>query len=100
VLDVRGTKGYVDWENRLRPVHQEEGRVSRDRADLGSETSNDVRQLWEPYGRVLRSVVEDTVFEGLKHHAICSLDLAVAPWMGHRRVVAVDEAILAKVPEV
>jgi hypothetical protein len=25
VLDARGTECYVGWENRLRPVHQEEG---------------------------------------------------------------------------
>jgi hypothetical protein len=57
-------------------------------------------ELCEPSGRILRSVVKDAVFDGLKHHAICSLDLAVAPWMGHQRVVDVDEAILAKFPEV
>jgi hypothetical protein len=100
VLDARGTKGYVGWENRLRPVHQEEGQLSRDRVDLGLETPDDVRQICEPSGRILRSVVEDAVFDGLKYHAICSLDLAVAPWMGHRRVVDVDETILAKVPKV
>jgi hypothetical protein len=64
------------------------------------ETPDDVRQLYEPRGRVLQSVVEDAVFDGLKNHAICSLDLVVTPWMGHRRVVDVDEAVLAKVPEV
>jgi hypothetical protein len=36
----------------------------------------------------------------LKHYAVCSLDLAVALWVGHRGVVDVDEAVLAKVPEV
>jgi hypothetical protein len=53
-----------------------------------------------PSDRVLRSVVEDVVFNGLKHHVICSLDLAVAPWVGHQRVVDVDEAVLAEIPEV
>jgi hypothetical protein len=53
-----------------------------------------------PSGPVLRSVVEDAVFDGLKHHAMCSLDLAVAPPVGHRGVVDVDEAVLAKIPEV
>jgi hypothetical protein len=53
-----------------------------------------------PPSHVLRSVVEDNVFDGLKHHAICSLDLAVAPWVGHRGVVDVDEAVLAKILEV
>jgi ABC-type uncharacterized transport system permease subunit len=48
----------------------------------------------------LRSVVEDVVFDVLKHHAIGSLDLAVAPWVGHRRVVDVDEAVLVEIPEV
>jgi hypothetical protein len=71
-----------------------------DRADLGSETPDDVRQLCMPPGRILRSVVKVAVFDGLKHHAICSLDLAIAPWVGHRGVVDVDEAILAKIPEV
>jgi hypothetical protein len=42
-----------------------------------------MRQLYVPYGRVLRSVVEDAVIDGLEHHAIGSLDLAVAPWVGH-----------------
>jgi hypothetical protein len=50
-----------------------------------------------PPSRVLRSVVEDAVFDGLKHHAICLLDLAVSPWVGHRGVVDVDEAVLAKI---
>jgi hypothetical protein len=36
----------------------------------------------------------------LEHHAICSLDLAVAPWVGHQRVVDVDGALLAKIPKV
>jgi hypothetical protein len=49
-----------------------------------------------PPGHVLRCVVEDAVFEGLKYHVICSFDLAVAPWMGHRGVVDVDEAVLKK----
>jgi hypothetical protein len=31
---------------------------------------------------------------------MCSLDLAVAPPVGHRGVVDVDEAVLAKIPEV
>jgi hypothetical protein len=53
-----------------------------------------------PPGRVLRSVVEDAIFDGLKQHTICPLDLAVAPWVGHRGVVDVDEAVLAKIPEV
>jgi hypothetical protein len=35
----------------------------------------------------------------LEHHVIGSLDLAVAPWVGDRGVVDVDEVILAKVPE-
>jgi hypothetical protein len=48
----------------------------------------------------LRSIVEDIVFDALKYHAICSLDLVVALWMGHRGVVDVDEAVLAEVPEV
>jgi hypothetical protein len=99
VLDVRGTKGYVIWENRLRPAYQEEGWVSGDRADLGSETPDDMWQLCIPSGRILRSFVEDVVFDGLEHHAIGSLDLAVAPWVGHRRVVDIDEAVLAKIPE-
>jgi hypothetical protein len=59
-----------------------------------------MRKLCEPSGHVLRSVVEDAVFDGLKYHAIGSLDLAVAAWMGHRGVVDVDEVVLAKVPEV
>jgi hypothetical protein len=58
-----------------------------------------VRQLCMPPSHVLRSVVEDAVFDGLKHHAICSLDLVVAPCVGHR-VVDVDEAVLAKILEV
>jgi hypothetical protein len=37
------------------------------------------------------------VFDALEHHAVCSLDLAVAAWMGHRGVVDVDEAVLAEV---
>jgi hypothetical protein len=45
VLDARGTKGYDSWENCLRPVYEEEGRVSCDRADLGSETPYDVSHL-------------------------------------------------------
>jgi hypothetical protein len=67
---------------------------------LGSETSDGVRQLCERSGRVLQSIVEDAVFDGLKYHAICSLDLAVAAWMGHQGVVDIDEAVIAKVPEV
>jgi hypothetical protein len=35
----------------------------------------------------------------LEHHAVGSLDLAVAPWVGDRGVVDVDEVILAGVPE-
>jgi hypothetical protein len=54
----------------------------RDRANLGSETPNDLRQLCMPPSRVLRSVVEDAVFDGMKHHVVCSLDLAVAPRVG------------------
>jgi hypothetical protein len=77
VLDARGTEGYVSWEDHLWSVQQKERRISRDRADLGSETPDDVRQLCMPPGRVLRSVVEDAVFDGLKHHDISSLDLAV-----------------------
>jgi hypothetical protein len=53
-----------------------------------------------PPGRVLQRVVEDAVFDGLRNHAICSLDVAVAPWVGHRGVVDVDEAVLAKILEV
>jgi ABC-type uncharacterized transport system permease subunit len=53
-----------------------------------------------PPGRILRSVVEDAVFDSLKHHAIGSLDLAVAPWVSHRGVVDVNEAVLAKNLEV
>jgi hypothetical protein len=48
----------------------------------------------------LQGVVEDAVFDALKHHAVCSLDLGVAAWMGHRGVVDVDEAVLVEVPEV
>jgi hypothetical protein len=44
----------------------------------------------------LRSIVEDAVFDGLKHHVICSLDLAIALRVGHRGVVDVDEAVLEK----
>jgi hypothetical protein len=51
-------------------------------------------------GHVLRGVVEDAVFDGLKHHAVCSLDLAVAKWVGHQRIVEVNEAVLAEIPEV
>jgi hypothetical protein len=36
----------------------------------------------------------------LKYHVICSFDLAVAPRVGHRGVVDVDESVLAKIPEV
>jgi hypothetical protein len=43
----------------------------------------------------LRSIVEDAVFD-----AICPLDLAVAPQVGHRGVVDIDEAVLAEIPEV
>jgi hypothetical protein len=32
-----------------------------------------------PSGRVLQSVIKDAVLDDLKHHAICSLDLAIAP---------------------
>jgi hypothetical protein len=39
------------------------------------------------------------VFESLEHHVVVSFDLAVAPWVGDRGVVDVDEVILAKVPE-
>jgi hypothetical protein len=53
-----------------------------------------------PSGRVLRSFVEDVVFDSLKHQAICSLDLSVAPRVGHEGVVDFDEAILAKILEV
>jgi hypothetical protein len=53
-----------------------------------------------PSGRVLLSVVEDAVFDVLKHHAIFSLDLVVAPRVGHRGVVDVDEVVLAKISEV
>jgi hypothetical protein len=53
-----------------------------------------------PSGHVLRGVIEDAIFDGLKHHAVCSLDLAIAPWVGHRRVVDVDEAVLAEILEV
>jgi hypothetical protein len=59
-----------------------------------------MRQLCMPPGRVLRSVIEDAIFDGLEHHAICSLDLAIAPWVGHLGVVDVDEVVLAKIPEV
>jgi hypothetical protein len=44
-------------------------------------------------------VVVDTVLESLEHHVVGSLDLAVAPWVGDRGVVDVDEVILAKVSE-
>jgi hypothetical protein len=53
-----------------------------------------------PSGRVLLSVVEDAVFDDLKHHAIFSLDLVVAPWVGYRGVVDVDEVVLTKILEV
>jgi hypothetical protein len=29
------------------------------------------------------AIVDDAVFDGLEHHAICSLDLVVALWVGH-----------------
>jgi hypothetical protein len=48
----------------------------------------------------LRSIVEDAIFDGLMHHAICPLDLAVAPRVGHRGVVDIDEAVLAEIPGV
>jgi hypothetical protein len=48
----------------------------------------------------LRGVGEDAVFDAMKHHAVCSLDLVVAAWMGHRGVVDVDEAVLADVLEI
>jgi hypothetical protein len=35
----------------------------------------------------------------LEHHAVCSFDPAVAPWVGDQGVVDVDKVILAKVPE-
>jgi hypothetical protein len=81
VLDARSAEGYVGWEDRLRSVHHEELLISHDRTDLVSETPNDVRQLGVPPGRVLRSVIEDAVFDGLKNHAICSTDLVIAPWV-------------------
>jgi hypothetical protein len=56
-----------------------------------------MRQLCVPSDRVLRGVVEDAVFDGLKHHAICLFDLAVAPWVGHQRVVDADEAVLVEI---
>jgi hypothetical protein len=48
----------------------------------------------------LRSVVEDAVIDALKHHVVCSLNLVLAAWVDHRRVVYVDEAVLAKILEV
>jgi hypothetical protein len=48
----------------------------------------------------LRGVIKDAIFDALDHHAVCSLDLAIATWVGHRGVVDVDEAVLAEVPEV
>jgi hypothetical protein len=50
-------------------------------------------------GGVIGGVVVDTVFECLEHHAVGSLNLAVALWVGDRGVVDVDEVILGKVPE-
>jgi hypothetical protein len=41
-----------------------------------------VGQFSEPSGHVLRGVVKDAVFDALEHHAVCSLDLAVAAWVG------------------
>jgi hypothetical protein len=48
----------------------------------------------------LQGFVEDAVFDALKHHVVCSLDLAIAAWMGHRGVVDVDEAVLVEVLEI
>jgi hypothetical protein len=47
----------------------------------------------------LGGVVEDAIFDALKHHAVCSLDLAVAARVCHRGVVDVDEAILVEIPD-
>jgi hypothetical protein len=35
----------------------------------------------------------------LKHHAVGSFDLAVAPGVGDRGIVDVDSVVLAKIPE-
>jgi hypothetical protein len=37
------------------------------------------------------------VFDALEHHAVCSLDLVIAAWVGYRGIVDVDEAVLAEV---
>jgi hypothetical protein len=58
-----------------------------------------VEQLSQPSGGVLGGIVKDAVFDALKHHVVRSLDLAVAARV-HRRVVDIDEAILAKILEV
>jgi hypothetical protein len=39
------------------------------------------------------------VFESLKHHAVSSFDLEIAPWVGDRGVLDVDKVILAEVTE-
>jgi hypothetical protein len=48
-------------------------------------------------GGIVGGVVVDAVLESLEHHAVGSFDLAVAPWVGDRGVVDVDEVILEKV---
>jgi hypothetical protein len=44
-------------------------------------------------------VVVDTIFESLKHHAVGSFDLAIAPGVGDRGIVYVDGIFLAEIPK-
>jgi hypothetical protein len=44
----------------------------------------------------LGGIVEDSVLDALKDHAISTLDLAVVAWVHHRGVIDVDEVILVE----
>jgi hypothetical protein len=45
MLDAGSAKGKVGWEDGLRPVDQEEWRISCSWANLGPETPDHVREL-------------------------------------------------------